>query len=103
MNIDTLVYEDISDDSSMTDYAPNGPIKEILTKSVHSITARAKEVEVLFGGISVTFDKKCSMANLSDIPANQVESLSNFYKDLARIVALSFDAYLFNKPVEHPI
>ncbi|KAI0996260.1 hypothetical protein K3495_g11920, partial [Podosphaera aphanis] len=98
MEIDTLEYDDRSVDDPFTEPAPAGPIKEALTKSVDSMTARAKEAEALFGDISVLLDKQCSAASRGSLPERQYAALKNFCQDLAKVAGRHFDAYICDKP-----
>ena len=95
---DQIEYDDPIDDP-FSEPAPAGPMQDTLTKSVNSLTARAKEAETLFGGISALIDKHSSAPNYATLPAKQAEAFKSLCNDLAKVAARHFDAYLCDKPV----
>ena len=95
---DQIEYDDPIDDP-FSEPAPAGPMQDTLTKSVNSLTARAKEAETLFAGISALIDKHSSAPNYATLPAKQAVAFRSLCNDLAKVAARHFDAYLCDKPV----
>ncbi|CCU81843.1 endonuclease/reverse transcriptase [Blumeria hordei DH14] len=95
---DQIGYDDPVDDP-FSEPAPTGLMQDTLTKSVNSLTARAKEAETLFGGISALIDKHSSAPNYATLPAKQAEAFKSLCNGLAKVAARHFDAYLCDKPV----
>ncbi|CCU81551.1 endonuclease/reverse transcriptase [Blumeria hordei DH14] len=99
INYDDLIEYDDPVDDPFSEPVPAGLMQDTLTKSVKSLTARAKEAETLFGGISALIDKHSSAPNYATLPAKQAEAFKSLYNDLAKVAARHFDAYHCDKPM----
>lgn len=91
-------YDDLQVDP-FSELVPAGVMQEVLSKSVNSMTARAKEGKTLTGNILALIDEHNSAPNYATLSVKQAEAFKSFCNGLVKVVARHFDTYLCDKSV----